>query len=345
MGVLINAAALKYRENNTDPWQTLGIIADADLTSMADIFDEDSTYTEGELVMHGGDLCKCKPGGAGPGPWDDTEWTVTSVEAELNALRVALVQQANETETVENSLAIIVEGDTSAAGASEGQYVYLKDSTITGCNDGLYTAAQAIPADTVIDSTYLTAVSGGGLNDLVNNAPTNLLKGKNIPWKNAQVGLSCFVYETSTAASEYDVPTGYVAVFVLKHSTNGGAAIAVDWRNNSTDGENTWVNTYHGSTWRGWRRIDSKAIISEDYSSTISLAANESKSFGTLSRTKSGYTPIMTFLTAGSYGDYCCLNQTASLTSTTASITGYVKSVNTSSITVTLIQKVLWRRN
>ena len=42
----------------------------------------------------------------------------------------------------------------------------VRNSTITDITDGLYTAAQAIPANTVIDKTYLTAVSGGGLNAL-----------------------------------------------------------------------------------------------------------------------------------------------------------------------------------
>lgn len=48
----------------------------------------------------------------------------------------------------------------------EGSYIILRNSTITGITDGLYKATQAIPANTMIDSTYLTAVSGGGLNDL-----------------------------------------------------------------------------------------------------------------------------------------------------------------------------------
>lgn len=47
-----------------------------------------------------------------------------------------------------------------------GSYIILKNSTISGITDGLYKAAKAIPANTVIDSTYLTEFSGGGLNHL-----------------------------------------------------------------------------------------------------------------------------------------------------------------------------------
>lgn len=68
-----------------------------------------------------------------------------------------------------NAIGIVVDGNKSALGAAEGQYVILQNSTITGKDDGLYTAVQTIPADTVIDGTYLTAVSGGGLNDLLSS--------------------------------------------------------------------------------------------------------------------------------------------------------------------------------
>ena len=70
--------------------------------------------------------------------------------------------------TVDESIAIRVSGNktTYAGGAAIGQYVIVSDSTITGITDGMYKAAKAIPYNTAIDSTYLTAVSGGGMNDL-----------------------------------------------------------------------------------------------------------------------------------------------------------------------------------
>ena len=69
---------------------------------------------------------------------------------------------------VEDDIAIRVVGNktTYANGAAIGQYVIVDGSTITGIADGLYKAAKAIPYNTVIDSTYLTAVSGGVANDL-----------------------------------------------------------------------------------------------------------------------------------------------------------------------------------
>lgn len=64
-------------------------------------------------------------------------------------------------------LGIVIKGNSTPVGASAEQYVIVKDSTISGITDGLYTAARAIPANTAIDATYLTAVSNGGLNDIV----------------------------------------------------------------------------------------------------------------------------------------------------------------------------------
>ena len=70
--------------------------------------------------------------------------------------------------TVDESIAIRVSGNktTYASGAAIGQYVIVSGSTITGITDGIYKAAKAIPYNTGIDSTYLAAVSGGGMNDL-----------------------------------------------------------------------------------------------------------------------------------------------------------------------------------
>lgn len=67
---------------------------------------------------------------------------------------------------LESAVGIVVDGAKAAVAASAGQYVVLKNSIISGCDDGLYIAAQAIPANTTINSTYLTAVSKGGLNSL-----------------------------------------------------------------------------------------------------------------------------------------------------------------------------------
>lgn len=87
-------------------------------------------------------------------------------------------------ETVENAyehtmedIAIVVIGNKTLnmAGASVGQYVVVRDSTIANRPDGLYTAIQTIPYNTVITSAYLsTPISGGAANALNNKIQNKL---------------------------------------------------------------------------------------------------------------------------------------------------------------------------
>ena len=69
---------------------------------------------------------------------------------------------------LEEGLAIVVDGNKTShtGGAAIGDYVLVKNSSIADITDGGYTAAKAIPANTVIDKTYLTACSKGALNSL-----------------------------------------------------------------------------------------------------------------------------------------------------------------------------------
>ena len=72
-------------------------------------------------------------------------------------------------------MAPIVNGNKSTVGAAIGEYVLVRNSSITGITDGAYTAAKAIPANTTIDSTYLTAVgTGGALNALNSKMQTQV---------------------------------------------------------------------------------------------------------------------------------------------------------------------------
>ena len=75
---------------------------------------------------------------------------------------------ADELTSLEDGLAIVVDGNKTShtGGAASGDYVLVKNSTIADITDGGYTAAKAIPANTVIDKTYLTPCSKGALNSL-----------------------------------------------------------------------------------------------------------------------------------------------------------------------------------
>lgn len=110
-------------------------------------------------------------------------------------------------------LGIVIDGNSTPVGASEGQYVIVKDSTISGITDGLYTAAQAIPENTAIDATYLAAVGEGGLNDLHSILSDYVLVKR----------FSKSVNSTSRnpVTVNLSTPTGYKPVAILYAQTSG----------------------------------------------------------------------------------------------------------------------------
>ena len=68
---------------------------------------------------------------------------------------------------IQAEVAPIINGKRCSLGAASGEYVLLRNSTITGKSDGAYQAAKAIPANTDLDSTYLgSPITGGMVNEL-----------------------------------------------------------------------------------------------------------------------------------------------------------------------------------
>lgn len=115
----------------------------------------------------------------------------------------------------QDALGIIVDGNKAAVSATTGQYIILRNSTITGKTDGLYTAAKSIPANTAIDGTYLTAVSGGGLNALNGKITTTST--------------------TATLASGWSVASGQNIIY-----KSGNIASMLLWVSGGTITQNTW---------------------------------------------------------------------------------------------------------
>lgn len=72
-------------------------------------------------------------------------------------------------DAIPEEIGIVCDGNKCAVSATQGQFIIVKNSTIYDRPDGLYTAAQAIPANTVLDYSYLSVTSGGGLNILKNS--------------------------------------------------------------------------------------------------------------------------------------------------------------------------------
>ena len=165
----------------------------------------------------------------------------------------ALAEQKDE------ETGIVVRGNktTHADGAAAGQFVILRNSTITGCADGLYTAAKAIPYNTVIDSTYLTPCPEGGLNALNASSETVYASqefgGMQLYRYGAVRVLSIDWVPYSTVHSvtihQADRPTKMVRGVGLKQ-TSGGTYASIAYIDVGTDGSITAAkfDQYNGET-------------------------------------------------------------------------------------------------
>lgn len=102
------------------------------------------------------------------GFWRDDSLSINKAIAERAYGRQQGEALADKLDATQSDIAIIIEGNqtTHTGGVAVGEYVIVRNSAISGITDGLYKAVQAIPANTAIDSTYLAAVDGGGLNEL-----------------------------------------------------------------------------------------------------------------------------------------------------------------------------------
>jgi len=83
---------------------------------------------------------------------------------------------------ISSYMAYVVNGNKSGSSIPLGSYVILRNSTISGRNDYSYTAIKAIPANTVIDSSYLSSsINKGALNDIKDSI-------ENFRWKTVYTG-------------------------------------------------------------------------------------------------------------------------------------------------------------
>ena len=136
--------------------------------------------------------------------------------------------------SVSDMLGIVIDGNSTPVGAAVGQYVIVKDSTISGVTDGLYTAELAIPANTAIDATYLTEVSNGGFNSLLgafaiesgsntNGYYTKFADGTLVQWQ-LQRNMDISVAASSTGVKAITFPiafhnTSYVPIVIPSNTT------------------------------------------------------------------------------------------------------------------------------
>lgn len=130
----------------------------------------------------------------------------------------ALVQAIAPLDPVKEMLGIMIDGKRPDQQVTSGQYVIVKNSTITGITDGIYTANAALSPSTDVTAANLTAVTNGGLNSLKNSIG-NLIKVVvlNI-WSNESIGAGSQNYKWVSVANA--CPSGYKPIAITLESAN-----------------------------------------------------------------------------------------------------------------------------
>ena len=118
----------------------------------------------------------------------------------------------NKIAAVQNEIGIVINGNTATQNVAKGQYVIVKNSTITDITDGLYTAATEITAGTAFISTNLIAETAGGLNVLSNN------KLGYLDWNKAKI-----LTDMRTTGHTYIAPQNGMYYAIIAPTNTSGA--------------------------------------------------------------------------------------------------------------------------
>lgn len=93
---------------------------------------------------------------------------IGDLAAEISTRAAADTALSQDIAKLQSQIGIVVDGNSAAVNVASGQYVIVKNSTITGITDGLYTYSGSTTktAGNSFTSSELTAVPTGGLNSL-----------------------------------------------------------------------------------------------------------------------------------------------------------------------------------
>lgn len=117
-------------------------------------------------------------------------------------------------------------------------------------------AAITTPGEYALDAVEKNASVQGTLAYLIQQTNSNLTNVSNritsanlIPyWVDTPNGLSVYYYENNDT-TEFNIPSPFVVILVIKVLYNRGIALAADWRYDQN--RQLYVNALH-DTWRGW---------------------------------------------------------------------------------------------
>ena len=112
--------------------------------------------------------------------------------------------------------AIVINGNRPLTNANSGQYVIIRNSTITGIDDGLYRLRNAIRTDTDVTSADLLDITSGGLNTINSDIATrplrNMLDNWYFPNPVNQRGQSSYSNADAYTIDRWKLKSGSVSV-------------------------------------------------------------------------------------------------------------------------------------
>lgn len=161
--------------------------------------------------------------------------------ADMTGYRTAEAQDAIDA-AQDAEIGIVITGKRPSMAVTAGQYVIVRNSTISGITDGLYTANAALSPSTDVTAANLTAVSGGGLNSLSTLLDTAF---KNIT---ASVTGSTTAGENAWKYVPVTIPDGYRMFAVNSLRFSGTDANYIVVRGFEVDNANSRVTLFFKNT-------------------------------------------------------------------------------------------------
>lgn len=170
------------------------------------------------------------------------------VDGLISNYRTASDQDAIDA-TQDAAIGVVITGARPAIAVTAGQYVIVRNSTISGITDGLYTANSALSPSTDVTAANLTAVSGGGLNAqnikveaLQDRFPTTMGHDFNA-FENTYQPM---IFKLGTNSQNAPDVGAYVC---FQHASSANYAVQLAFKTGAT---NIYMRAKNAGTWGNW---------------------------------------------------------------------------------------------
>lgn len=213
-------------------------------------YDDEETYAIGDYVQYEELVYRCKVAITIAESWTSAHWERANIAEEL--------AKAN---AIRDDIGVVINGNKASQNVTSGQYVIVRNSTISGISDGLYKASANIASGTAFTSANLTPVSNGAANSLQSQVTSlssniaNIIEQKQIGSSqfdlNSLTNISCVYWTSAQKDNVLNKPkntAGFVATF------SSGGRLLQFFNNTASD---FYVRYGMGDSWKDWVHFSS----------------------------------------------------------------------------------------